>query len=197
MTHYILKHGKLGLMRLSLSCFVAVSVVSPITAIAQNADQGSQIEMCRTTTDPAQRLQCYDAIFTTTLPGTTLEPKAKVAVPDPVVIATENFGQRTNTNDLVRPVEKPVKKRKVAKVKPPKVTSISEEVSKIDTFGYKKLRITLANGQVWEQVGSVTQRTPKLSKKRPLIAEIREAALGSFSLQFDGKGRAIKVRRVR
>jgi len=191
---YRLKSKSNRILTLS-ACVTALSVMFASTATAQMAG----IEACQATQDPAQRLQCYDALFPTS--SISMSPKVE-SVESPtskIEQAEKNFGDKTaqKKDDLVRPVIIAQKEEKVAKVKVPEITSISQQVSRIDTFGYKKLRVYLKNGQVWEQVGSVTRRPPKVSDKRPLIAEIKTGALGSFSLQFDGRGREIKVKRVR
>lgn len=58
-----------------------------------------------------------------------------------------------------------------------------------------KYRFYLANGQVWEQTNPANVRIPRNTDR--LIAEIRRAAMGSFLMQINGKGRAIRVRRSR
>ncbi len=184
-------------------CLIVMAFLHPVTAFGQSSAQPLTLSDCQAMADPALRLQCFDTLFAKTTPAPVNEPapviekETVVPVPAVTVPKPENFGKReTTADDLTRPVIKPEKKRALAKAKPPEISSISERVAKIDIFGYKKLRITLENGQVWEQIGSVTNRPPKMSKGRPLTAEIRKAAFGSFSLRFDGKGRSIKVRRV-
>lgn len=202
MTNIIKKY----ILRTTLYATVVSTTISvPIVATAQSTNQRTSIRDCQSMDDAALRLQCFDNLFSlnTSPPATNTEaattpPEPRVYVPEtPKPPALENFGERSGKDDLTRAVEKPAKSRTKSKTTPLRVTSITDTVSKIDVFGYKKLRITLANGQVWEQIGSVTQKVPKLSSKRPMKAEIREAALGSFSLQFNGKGRAFKVKRVR
>ncbi|MEP3654588.1 MAG: hypothetical protein ABJO36_06805 [Litorimonas sp.] len=185
------------LLRLPLFFAMASLFALPVTALAQ-----SSVNECQKIQDPGLRLECFDALFETK--SSDLPTKTEPIASEPEIFETvtitpdiDNFGERQAKDDLTRPIEKPTKSGKIAKAKPTRVTSISQAVTKLDVFGYKKLRITLENGQVWEQVGSVTQRPPKLSSKRPLIAEISEAALSSYFLQFNGKGRAIKVKRVR
>jgi len=186
---------------------------TPYNAIAQTPATIPTAQDCQEISDPERRLRCYDGLFAkpvqNTTPSTTPEfeevapfvvtlPPKPVAPPTPTPApapapSVESFGERNKSDALTRPVAS--KQGKAAA--PKKITSLTQRVAKLDMFGYKKLRITLENGQVWEQIGSVTNRPPKMSSKRPLVAEIKEAALGSFSLQFNGKGRAIKVKRVR
>ncbi len=190
---------------------ISASICMTSNAISQDSAVVPTVANCQTIDNPTQRLECYDRLFTNdasnagsdaeverTVPFIT-SPLEKTETMEEIFddkTKTSDFGDRSKKDELTRPVISPREAEKIAKAQPPKIKSITQRVTKIDTFGYKKIRITLENGQVWEQVGSVTQRPPKLSSKRPLTAEIRRAALNSFSLQFDGKGRAIKVRRV-
>ena len=178
-----------------------ISFLGTTSSFAQNDASSAGAKECLSLENAAMRLACYDKLFA---PATGQNGSAPSVVDEPAPSETlkapepnvEDFGNRANDDTLTRPVVK--RSKSAAKItKTPKIESISQRVVKIDTVGYKKLRVTLENGQVWEQIGSVTQRPPKLSKKRPLIAEIRRAALSSFSMQFDGKGRAFKVRRIR
>lgn len=194
-----------------LRSFCTALIIGSAYILSQTAD--AQIAKdCQAISNPQDRLSCYDNLFSkpvpNALPSTTpnseeaapteiLSPKPAPLPTSAPVPSIESFGERGKSDELTRPVAPKPTTKKIVKSAPKEVTSLTQQVAKIDIFGYKKLRITLENGQVWEQIGSVTNRPPKMSSKRPLIAEIKEAALGSFSLQFNGKGRAIKVKRVR
>lgn len=174
-----------------------LSLITPFMATSQVSKPPSSIDECQSISNAALRLVCFDTLFSKDLPSPVIEPETQVVVPDTPSTTSEYFGKNVEENDLLRPVREPENKEAVKKAKAAEVTSLSEPVSKIDMFGYKKIRVTLENGQVWEQVGSVTRRLPKMPDRGVLTAEIRKGALNSYSLQFDGKGRAIKVRRVR
>ena len=55
----------------------------------------------------------------------------------------------------------------------------------------------MTNGQVWEQTDRTNVRIPKVRDGKTNNAEISKASLGSFFLRVNGKGSAIRVRRVR
>jgi len=55
----------------------------------------------------------------------------------------------------------------------------------------------MTNGQVWEQTDSIDVRIPKVRNGKSNTVKISKASLGSFFLRVNGKGSAIRVRRVR
>jgi len=84
-----------------------------------------------------------------------------------------------------------------AKPKTNKITDVTLDIRKTTEFGYKKTRFFMTNGQVWEQIDSTKVRVPKVRNGMVNTVEISKAALGSFLLRVNGKGVAIRVRRVR
>lgn len=193
------------------AALISASLCMTSNAFSQDSAVIPTVANCTAIENPTLRLECFDRLFTDnastesssaeveeTAPFITSPPETSETMEEIFGDKTKSsdFGDRSKKDELTRPVISPRAAEKIAKAQPPKIKSITQRVTKIDTFGYKKIRVTLENGQVWEQVGSVTRKPPKLSSKRPLVAEIRRAALNSFSLQFDGKGREIKVKRV-
>lgn len=84
-----------------------------------------------------------------------------------------------------------------SKPEPTKVTEVTLDIRKTAEFGYKKTRFFMANGQVWEQADGLKIRIPKVRNGQANTARISKASLGSFFLRVNGKGSAIRVRRVR
>ena len=70
-------------------------------------------------------------------------------------------------------------------------------IDSVKTFGYKKLRFFMTNGQVWEQSGPRDIRVPKARGGNSNTAHITKAALGAYFLRINNKGQALKVKRVR
>lgn len=68
-------------------------------------------------------------------------------------------------------------------------------VERIDTARDGKMIVTLANGQVWYQIDTVTARVPR-SRREGLTASIRAGAIGSHFMEFSYPGRAFRVRRI-
>ena len=77
------------------------------------------------------------------------------------------------------------------------IKDVSLEIRKTTEFGYKKTRFFMTNGQVWEQTDGAKVRIPKVRNGNANTADISKASLGSFLLRVNGKGAAIRVRRVR
>lgn len=74
------------------------------------------------------------------------------------------------------------------------ISELKEAITKARTNPYKKVVITLENGQVWEQTDSTRIY---ISKKRPPeFATIKSAALGSFKMKLDN-GRVFRAKRVK
>ena len=109
----------------------------------------------------------------------------------PVVTPTKPSSVRTaevTTPQPRRPVSAPAFEE---------VRKINQPLKDAQTFGYDKTRFVLANGQVWDQVDTNRVRIPRERDGRTNTVEIRKAAAGSFLLQVNGKGTAIRVRRRR
>lgn len=89
------------------------------------------------------------------------------------------------------PINKPVQPQ------PSDINAVTLEIRKTAEFGYKRTRFFMDNGQVWEQVDDKKVRVPKVRNDKANTAAISKAALGSYLLRVNGKGTAIRVRRVR
>lgn len=110
-------------------------------------------------------------------------------------------------NDLTAPVKQAERPQAVKsprkppalieKPAPSKVTEVTLDIRKTTEFGHKKTRFFMANGQVWEQTDGNKVRIPKVRNEELNTADISKASLGSFFLRVNGKGNAIRVRRVR
>ncbi|WP_421792332.1 hypothetical protein [Hyphobacterium sp.] len=74
------------------------------------------------------------------------------------------------------------------------VERIVMDIERIREIAYGRHRFYMANGQVWVQSGSERFRYDENADN---VAEIRRAAMGSYFMQINGTGRALRVRRVR
>lgn len=95
------------------------------------------------------------------------------------------------------PVAPTVPPEKSKRPESSKVTEVTLEIRKTTEFGYQKTRFFMSNGQVWEQSDSSKVRIPKVRNGKNNSATISKASLGSFFLRVNGKGPAVRVRRVR
>jgi len=115
--------------------------------------------------------------------------------------------KKLKENDLTAPIKQVEREKSTpAPTQPPaintrptpsKVSEVTLNVRKTTEFGRDKTRFFMTNGQVWEQVGASRTRIAKKKPGKDYTAEISKAALGSFMMRVNGKGAAIRVRRVR
>ena len=132
------------------------------------AVQAQDLASCRTLPDDQQRLACYDAL-------------AGRAPQDAGTAPEELFGLEATAS-----AERLQRERGDEPVE-----ALQQSVATVSADGYGKLRIGLANGQVWAQIDS-----DRLRLKPGDAVRIRRAAMGSYLLSLQTGGRAIRVRRV-
>lgn len=118
--------------------------------------------------------------------------KTKNALTDPVEKTSSEEAERKLIPSTSIPSPAETIQPKVSKI-----TQITLDIRKTTEFGYEKTRFFMANGQVWEQTDGRKVRVPKARNGQKNTAEISKAIMGSFMLRVNGKGTAVKVRRVR
>ena len=188
-------------------------------------DELQAIYACKTIVNPQDRLACYDSSvgrFEAAERSGEVLTVSKAAIEN---VEREAFGfnipslpsigkifgggssdKTKKESDLTAPVKQATREIEGAKTqKAPTLTSgpemskiegVTLDIRKTTEFGYKKTRFFMTNGQVWEQSDTARVRIPKKSGGSLNTAEISKAALGSFLLKINGKGAAIRVRRV-
>ena len=67
-------------------------------------------------------------------------------------------------------------------------------VQDVEVIGYDTHRFFMTNGQVWEETSPYAVRIPRVNG--PLTVEIERGAVGGYLMRLDGRGRALRVRRV-
>ena len=72
-----------------------------------------------------------------------------------------------------------------------RIDSLTANITRLQTYAYEKVVITLDNGQVWKQVD-----TSNLRLRVGDSVTIERASLGSFMLQKDGSKRTMRVTRA-
>lgn len=74
------------------------------------------------------------------------------------------------------------------------IESVTVAVTKVERLRYDNLRVTLENGQIWEQTdGKRVQFSKRLGVE---AASIKRASLGSFKMKLDD-GASFRVKRIR
>ncbi|MFP3943397.1 MAG: hypothetical protein ACLFWF_05875 [Alphaproteobacteria bacterium] len=104
--------------------------------------------------------------------------------------AKENFGDR----EAERPDPLTAKNYRVKKDDDGEIKKIIVKITDIDEGPYGKIKVKLANGQVWKQIGSSPARWDRDGEN---VAHIRRAFLGSFLMTINDEGAALRVRRVK
>jgi hypothetical protein len=147
---------------------------------------------CRQIEEITERVVCYDKIVdshfsmdssdrveTTSLPETTSPPEMTKsnAVPD----AQSLFGK--NEAEAIRIVENSLAIKQISQIEA-KVTDVRKSA-------YKKLTVTLDNGQIWRQLDN--QPMPLKSGETVIV---RAASLGSFLMEKQSGSSSIRVKRV-
>ena len=170
-------------------------------ASAQNIDK------CVTLSDASARLACFDAAHKTpsairfpqeskpqitapqsnVIKNTVQTPKAitPAAPPVPKLTAEEKFGKSRNLLETAKP-----KADKTLK-------TISSKIQSAQFTNTGKVRVTLENGQIWQQAPSDSTKIIGSRLRRQTSVVIKRAALGSFSMKIEPWGRSMKARRIK
>lgn len=138
---------------------------------------------CSQITDRVQRLACFDSFY----PKGSQAPLPVLASnPASDALSSVAAEQLFGLNDEVRRARG---ERVEADAAPMRIQSA---LAGLEPLGPGRLRLTLANGQVWEQVEAVPSFQPRAGD--PIT--VRQASLGSFLLR--GRvGAPVRARRVR
>lgn len=158
-------------------------VLLALAPALQAADLGSAIAQCRSLTDAAARLACYDALPGAAVPAqpappAPLAPASAPAAPVATVSAEQSFGAEA--------LKKPPAARE------PAVEAIqSRLLGRIDD-AERRQRYRLENGQVWE---NVDDRSRYIGLENPAVT-IKRGLMGSYWLRFADRNVQIRVKRV-
>ena len=71
--------------------------------------------------------------------------------------------------------------------------SLVAEVAAIKKLATKRLRVTLVDGQIWEQTDNEKRGLPKSGQ----TIKISKGALGVYYMSIEGKKRRVKVKRIK
>ena len=184
---------------------VAVTVLLGISAVAAADQERNALEACRSISDDARRLACYDGIpVPPTAPrpaavAETAETPAPPAVPDPppapsVAPASASASEEGNVvqrglgrlRGLFGRDEPPAEK-------PPELQSIDAQVVEVVKLARGNHRLTLEDGQVWREIEVKRRARYRVGD----AVRIARGAFGSYNLSNERTGHRIKVRRVR
>lgn len=169
---------------------LAVTLVGTATAVwAKDRDKEPPpqpeayraLVACRTLTEPAQRLACFDREVAA----------VEQATASGEIVMTDKATMRETRRGLFG-FRLPSLKIFGGGDDDDEVKEVNTTIASVSTFGYGSWRLTLADGAVWEQTD--TQRLvfdPEAGDK----IRIKQAAMGTFMANIDGQ-HAIRVRRM-
>jgi len=161
--------------------------------LASVAQAQPELQRCAALADNAERLQCYDGL------AAALRSTAEEETADPSAI------QVSPANDLAGTPEPPARRGISTALalfgfesRPEEQRQITEVLDRVEAAvssaahnPFSGWTLTLANGQVWKQLGS-----DRFDIKPGDTAVITRGSLNSFLLQRGGEGRRIRVSRV-
>jgi hypothetical protein len=159
----------------TVGALLATAIVVTVASAAGAAPTAPENEAaaCTRLDDDRSRLACFDALF----------PRASTPTAAREAPATESvFG----VNDTVRRA----RGETLATDAMPEM--IESTVARLDPLEPGRSRITLANGQVWEQVEPSTRFQPRTGE----AVTVRKASLGSYLMRAS-RGAAVRARRLR
>jgi hypothetical protein len=163
----------------TVGALLATAIVVTV-ANASGAAPAAGPGACTLLDDDRARLACFDALFPRGAPpavtGTAAPAATPLATPESV------FG----VNDDVRRARGEIL---AADAMP---AMIESTVARLDRLEPGRNRITLANGQVWEQLEPSSRFRPRTGE----TVTVRQASLGSY-LMHASRGSAVRARRLR
>lgn len=162
---------------LAVMTLFAAGLTGP--ALSQEASLDAVLA-CRVIEDPTERVRCYDAAVGR-LEQAQAEGEVKVITrADVEKVQRESFGFRIPSL--------PSFAGGGDKDEDGELKRVTEAVKSVSGTG-GKLRVTLENGSVWQQIDDKNIRA-----RNAASAEIFQASLGSYKMKLDG-GLAFRVRR--
>jgi hypothetical protein len=191
-------------VRVLPALFVVMGCLAQGAVVAQSPPESAAWD-CAGIPDDAQRLACYDRLFRKDVKreaaAIVSPPVAAVAAPVAAAaapVAAAATPSPTSTLPPVDPVsefgltEQQKQVRQPRERKQPPLESIMAGVTAAEQDRQGAWRLTLDNGQVWQQ----TEPALGVRFQAGSSVEIRRASMGSFVLQVPGRP-VIRVRRVR
>lgn len=164
------------LRRLAVMTLFAAGIAGP--ALSQEASLEAVLA-CRAIEDPAERVGCYDTAVGR-LEQAQAQGEVKVITRAEVEkVQRESFGFKIPSLPSFGGGDKSGDGE---------LERVTEAVKSVSGAG-GKLRVTLENGSVWQQIDDKNIRARDAKS-----AEIYQAALGSYKMKIDG-GLAFRVRR--
>ena len=173
---------------LSVSALTLTS--SQLLAMAQDEDaiSTSAIYACAEIADDTERLACYDETVGRFEAAEAAGEVTTISKTEIEEIQKDSFGfSLPSIPRLVMP-------RFGGDEEKSTIDEVTLAVTKVERLRYDNLRVTLENGQIWEQTdGKRVQYSKRLGVES---ASIKKASFGSFKMKLDD-GASFRVKRIR
>ena len=165
--------------------------------------QQAVIDRCRATSSDADRIACLEAALLgreaakapaapAPAAAAPAPPQAAPAapVPDDAVVEAEPEPTGIGAGQVIARSQSAAERRSELE------SATDLRISAYDYVPYRRLVVTLENGQVWRQIEGDT-RYVRVDLDRNQTADISESALGGYRLRLNEIRRTIRVERVR
>ena len=171
-----------------LSGSIAIVALATPLAIAQEVDpiSTSEIYACAEIADDAERLTCYDETVGRFEAAEAAGEVTTISKAEIEEIKEDSFGfSLPSIPRIVMP--------KLGGDKADDIEQVTLAVAEVERLRYDNLRVTLENGQIWEQTdGNRIQFSKRLGVES---AAIKRASFGSFMMKLDN-GASFRVKRI-
>jgi hypothetical protein len=165
------------------SILIAYGAPAPASAQKQNIPAGSQLVIdvtsCRSTTDPTERLACYDASVSKLVQA---QDTQQLVILDKTQVKETRKGLFGFT----------IPSLNIFGDGDGEFSQIESTLKSLESDGYGKPRFVLADGAIWAQIDDSILR-PGIKPGASIV--IRKAAIGSFFMKINNHA-AIRVKRV-
>jgi hypothetical protein len=167
----------------TVGALLAMAIIVTV-ANAAAAAPAPEPTACTRLDDDRARLACFDALFPRggRPDASGAVTAAAAGAPPPAPAPEAAFG----VNDNVR------RARGETPATDAMPERIESTVTRLDPLEPGRIRITLANGQVWEQVEPSARFQPRAGE----MVTVRQASLGSYLMRAS-RGAAVRARRLR
>ena len=155
--------------------------------------QVENLQKCALIQSDSERLACFDSAVSKLNTAVTT---GEIMIVDTEAVQTvkkDVFGLNIPSLSGLGGIFKSSEESGIAK----DVDEVELTLEKMEGFGYKRFRFFFTNGQIWDQAEPATVKSARTRDGVKPTALIEKAALGSFTLRVNGKGKKIKVRRVK
>lgn len=167
----------------SIIALGAVAIAAPAAAQSNAEAVLKEAKSCVDLEKDKRRLACYDRV----LSAAAVSDISEAGDDTTAMITVELDSADSFGNEALEAKRKSFDKNRLQ--------SITASVAEIKKDPYKKLTISLENGQVWKQLDSDNKISlPNPDKAKSVI--ISRRALGSYRMQLEPIGKLILVRRI-